>query len=160
MTATESGQGRTAMNGHDHQHGKEQQHGREHRAGGRNASGGNGHKPAADPAALREEIARTRADLGQTVEALAAKADVKARAQEAVHSSVNAAKLRMREGVDQVAANAAYAGRELRTHPRQSLQRGLRRVADSARERPAPWVVGSALLVLAALIGYRNHDRD
>jgi hypothetical protein len=139
MTATESSQGRSGMQG-DEQH-------------------GNGHKAAADPAALREEIARTRADLGHTVEALAAKADVKARAQEAVQSSVNAAKLRMREGVEQVAVNAAYAGRELRTHPRESIQRGLHRMVDSVRERPAPWVVGSALLVLAALVGYRNRER-
>jgi hypothetical protein len=62
----------------------------------------------------------------------------------------------MREGVEQVAVNAAYAGRELRTHPRQSLQSGMRRLLDSARERPAPWVVGSALLVLAALVGFRS----
>ncbi|WP_432987307.1 DUF3618 domain-containing protein [Dactylosporangium sp. CA-233914] len=116
----------------------------------------NGHSRTADPDAIRAEIARTRAGLGETVEALAAKADVKARAQEAVHSSVEAAKLRMREGVEQVAVNAAYAGRELRTHPRQSLRAGLRRMVDSARERPAPWVVGSAMLVLMALIGYRN----
>jgi len=117
----------------------------------------NGHSPAADPDALRAEIARTRAGLGATVEALAAKADVKTRAQEAMHSSVETAKLRMREGVEQVAVNAAYAGRELRTHPRQTLQSGMRRLLDSARERPAPWVVGSALLVLAALIGFRGH---
>jgi hypothetical protein len=120
----------------------------------------NGHGPAADPDALRAEIARTRAGLGETVEALAAKADVKTRAQEAMHSSVAAAKLRMREGVEQVAVNAAYAGRELRTHPRQSLQSGMRRLLDSARERPAPWVVGSALLVLAALVGFRGHREN
>jgi hypothetical protein len=118
--------------------------------------GHNGHRETVDPDALREEIARTRAGLGQTVEALAAKADVKARAQEAMHSSVAAAKLRMREGVEQVAVNAAYAGRELRTHPRQSVELGLQRMARSVRERPAPWIVGSALLVLAAFIGYRN----
>jgi hypothetical protein len=116
----------------------------------------NGHSQDADPDALRAEIARTRAGLGETVEALAAKADVKARAQEAVHASVETAKLRMREGVEQLAVNAAYAGRELRTHPRLTVQTGMRRLLDSARERPAPWVVGSALLVLAALVGYRN----
>ncbi|MGI5244427.1 DUF3618 domain-containing protein [Dactylosporangium sp. CA-139066] len=148
MTATESSRGPADMYGH------------EHHTNGHHRHAGDGHKPSADPALLREEIARTRADLGQTVEALAAKADVKARAQEAVHSSVNAAKLRMREGVEQVAVNAAYAGRELRTNPRQSIERGLRRMLDSARERPAPWVVGSALLVLAALIGYRNNHRE
>lgn len=43
----------------------------------------NGHRPAAkEPDALRAEIARTRVELGETVSALAAKVDVKARAQE------------------------------------------------------------------------------
>jgi len=38
---------------------------------------------------LRAEIAQTRAELGQTVEALAAKADVKARAKEAARRQVS-----------------------------------------------------------------------
>jgi hypothetical protein len=43
----------------------------------------NGHRPTpTEPQALRAEIAQTRADLGETVSALAAKADVKARAQQ------------------------------------------------------------------------------
>jgi transposase-like protein len=43
----------------------------------------NGHRPASrEPDALRAEIARTRVELGETVSALAAKVDVKARAQE------------------------------------------------------------------------------
>jgi len=116
----------------------------------------NGHAAPADPEALRQEIARTRTGLGETVEALAAKADVKARAQEAVSTSVTAAKLRMREGVEQVAVNAAYASRELRTRPRQTMERSLQRMVQSVRDRPAPWVVASGLLVLAALIGYRK----
>ena len=116
----------------------------------------NGHVAPTDPEALRQEIARTRAGLGETVEALAAKADVKSRAQEAVATSVTAAKLRMREGVEQVAVNAAYARRELRTHPRQALELSLQRMVQSVRDRPAPWVVASGLLILAALIGYRK----
>ena len=119
----------------------------------------NGHNGQATPAeseALRQEIARTRAGLGDTVEALTAKADVKARAHEAVSTSVTAAKLRMREGVEQVAVNAAYAGRELRTHPRQAVERSLQRMVQSVRDRPAPWVVASGLLILVALVGYRK----
>ncbi|MGI5178059.1 DUF3618 domain-containing protein [Dactylosporangium sp. CA-152071] len=115
----------------------------------------NGHAPT-DPEALRQEIARTRAGLGETVEALAAKADVKSRAQDAVSTSVNAAKLRMREGVEQVAVNAAYASRELRTNPRLTLELTLQRMVQSVRDRPAPWVVASGLLILAALVGYRK----
>jgi hypothetical protein len=44
---------------------------------------GNGHRPApTEPQALRAEIARTRAEIGEMASALAAKADVKARAQQ------------------------------------------------------------------------------
>lgn len=128
-------------------------HGRPEREGPGGHNGYDG-RVATDPDALRQEIARVRAGLGETVEALAAKADVKARAQEAMHSSVAAAKLRMREGVDQMAANAAYAGRELRTHPRQTMEEAMRRMARSVRQRPAPWIVASGLLILAGLIGY------
>ncbi|MEV6301649.1 DUF3618 domain-containing protein [Actinoplanes sp. NPDC051861] len=45
---------------------------------------GNGSAAKPDLVALREEIRQTRADLGETVQALAAKADVKARAREQV----------------------------------------------------------------------------
>ncbi|WP_433202892.1 DUF3618 domain-containing protein [Dactylosporangium sp. CS-047395] len=44
-----------------------------------------------DPEALRAEIVRTRAALGETVEALAAKADVKARAKAATDRTVHRA---------------------------------------------------------------------
>jgi hypothetical protein len=41
-------------------------------------------EPFDDKAALRNQIARTRADLGETIEELAARTDVKARAREMV----------------------------------------------------------------------------
>ena len=43
----------------------------------------NGGKPSADLDALRQEIKQTRVELGETVEALVAKVDVKARLQSA-----------------------------------------------------------------------------
>jgi uncharacterized protein YjbJ (UPF0337 family) len=48
-------------------------------------NGSNGGKP--DLAALRAEIKQTRAELGETVQALTAKADVKARAKESVEQT-------------------------------------------------------------------------
>ncbi|MGX1128292.1 FtsZ-interacting cell division protein ZipA [Streptomyces glaucescens] len=42
----------------------------------------NGKKTASSPEELREQVARTRSELGDTVEAIAAKSDVKSRAQE------------------------------------------------------------------------------
>jgi hypothetical protein len=59
----------------------------------------NGHQEPADVAALRQEIARTRAALGVTVEALAAKADVKARAHDAVAEAKTRAKARAQSAV-------------------------------------------------------------
>jgi hypothetical protein len=52
-------------------------------------------EPYDQQAALRNQIVRTRADLGDTLQELAARADVKARAREAVAG----AKLRAREAV-------------------------------------------------------------
>ena len=51
----------------------------------KNGSNGAGAKP--DLEALRAEIKQTRADLGETVQALAAKTDVKARAKESVEQT-------------------------------------------------------------------------
>jgi cobalamin biosynthesis Mg chelatase CobN len=56
-----------------------------------------------DAAALRAEIAQTRADLGETVQALAAKADVKARAKDQVEQTKQ-----------KVKAQAAEAGGKVR----------------------------------------------
>jgi hypothetical protein len=55
--------------------------------------------PAAQYDGLRQEIERTRAELGETVEALAAKADVKSRAQQMAED----AKARVRDSVDDAA---------------------------------------------------------
>jgi Protein of unknown function (DUF3618) len=49
---------------------------------------------------LRGRIAATRADLGETVEALAAKADVKARAKGAVQDAADGVKVKARNAVD------------------------------------------------------------
>jgi hypothetical protein len=48
--------------------------------------------PPSDPQQLREEIRRTRAELGDTVEALTRKVDVRARAREAAASARERAK--------------------------------------------------------------------
>ena len=60
-------------------------------------------KPPTEPEELRREIEQTRAELGETVEALAMRADVKARAQAAAQDAVDDAKLRARGALDTVA---------------------------------------------------------
>lgn len=60
----------------------------------------------ADPDALRDEIERTREQLGETVEALVAKTDVKARAQEKAAAVSGRLKDRARDVKGQVAGRA------------------------------------------------------
>jgi len=58
---------------------------------------------------LKERIAHTREDLGETVEALAAKADVKARASGAVHDAVDSAKAKVHGLADSARGTVAGA---------------------------------------------------
>jgi type VI protein secretion system component VasF len=64
------------------------------------ARGGNG-SAEVDPAVLRAEINRIRSELGETLAALAAKTDVKARAREAVADT----RVRAREAAAAVPAS-------------------------------------------------------
>ena len=91
-----------------------------------------------DPEALREEIERTREHLGQTVEALVAKADVKARAQDEAGRLIGRLKARVIGARQQAAARAVEARRQAADKtagPRQKASaqgRHVRRqVADS-----------------------------
>jgi 1,4-dihydroxy-2-naphthoyl-CoA synthase len=58
-----------------------------------------------DVAALREEIKQTRAELGETVQALAAKADVKARAKEQVEQTKQRARAHVHDASVKVRRN-------------------------------------------------------
>ena len=70
-------------------------------------NGSTGAKP--DVEALREEIKQTRAELGETVQALAAKADVKARAKEQVEVTKAKAMAQVHEATEKVRGAAANA---------------------------------------------------
>jgi ElaB/YqjD/DUF883 family membrane-anchored ribosome-binding protein len=92
----------------------------------------NGSAAKPDLVALREDIKQTRADLGATVQALAARADVKARAREQVQ-----------ETKQRVLTQAAtMAGRVRETSPRELAHQAGTRV----RANPMP-----ALLLFAGL---------
>src|ERR1044071_8255407 len=102
-------------------------------------SGNGGVAPAAETEALRQEIARTRAELGETVEALAAKADVKAR---------------VRDQMDVVAAKAAEIRDDL---PGQARLFAVR-LGRAVRDRPAPFATAAGVfLVLVALVRWRRN---
>ncbi|HTT52347.1 MAG TPA: DUF3618 domain-containing protein [Streptosporangiaceae bacterium] len=89
-----------------------------------------------DPQALVDEINRTRAELGETVEALAARVDVKARAQQ----------------------RAAQAGTAAWNAAPVPVRRGARRVAGTAGQyRMQAAVAAGAVLVAGWLVLRRRH---
>jgi hypothetical protein len=92
--------------------------------------------------ALRAEIRQTRAELGETVQALAAKADVKARVKEsAAHTAA------------QVKSSAGQAVERART--------SLVDAGESARRRPVPWLAaaGAVAVVVVAIVIIRGRRR-
>ena len=77
-----------------------------------------------DPQQLAEEIERTREQLGETVEALAAKADVKARAQDKASQLTGRLEGKAGKAKQQAAAQAGRIQRQLAdkiTEPRQKV---------------------------------------
>jgi hypothetical protein len=101
---------------------------------------------AAGPEELREQVEHTRAELGQTVEALAAKADVKARAQEKAaearqQATAKAGELKEQAGVKagELKAKAAQAAAQVQGKiPDPVKDRAVQAAGRSARRRPGP----------------------
>jgi len=112
------------------------------------------------PEELRSEIAETREDLGETVEQLAAKADVKARAQE----KVDEAKERAHGKVDETREQARQAAQRVQAEAQQKRAEGVhtedvQALAQKAQANPAVPIgiaVGVGLVVLLVL---RNRRR-
>ena len=96
---------------------------------------------AKDPEQLREEIEETRRELGDTVEALAAKADVKARAREKVEST--------KESVAHKKDDLFGKARE--TSP-ESVTAGASQATQIAKENPMP-VAAIGAFVAGFLVG-------
>jgi hypothetical protein len=96
------------------------------------------------PDEIRADIEQTRAEVGDTVEALAEKTDVKAQAQH----RVDEIKDNVRAKAESVKAKASE------TTPASAQQSGQQIVAK-VRANPMPWVAGAAL-VAAFLLGRRS----
>ena len=94
------------------------------------------------PRELREDIEKTREEMGDTVEALAAKTDVKARAE----AKVSEAKAGVAERRDEV------VGKVREATPQSAIQ-GAGQVAGAARRKPVPTAAAGAFAG-GVLIGY------
>ena len=131
-------------------------------------NGSSGGKPDVD--ALRAEIKQTRADLGETVQALAAKADVKARAKEQVEQTKQKVRAQAAEATekvrdaalsasDKVRQAAAQAGASARGTANQATDKvkesgALDKAQDATeqvRRNPIPFA--AVLVGVAAVVG-------
>jgi hypothetical protein len=97
-----------------------------------------------DPREIREEIEDTRARMGDTVEAIGYKTDVKTRTREKVSGTAQSVKSKLRGAGSDV--NEATPGRE-------DVQRSARKAAGVAQENPLGLAIGSvAVGFLAGLL--------
>jgi hypothetical protein len=102
------------------------------------------------PEEIRADIEQTRGEVGDTVEALAAKTDVKAQAK----AKVEGVKTNVRERAGVLKSKAQGATPE-------SAQQGGQQVVAKVREKPAPFAIGGAILfgfLLGRVTGRRGDD--
>jgi hypothetical protein len=118
-----------------------------------------GSAPPDDPQALETEIERTRGELGDTLAALLAKADVKAQARtqatRALRRTLAAARL-ARERMSWQRAKASAMFRETAPDP---MQEAAKRAAHAARRRKVPVAAAGLAAVLAGWIILRRRRR-
>ena len=104
---------------------------------------------------IRAEIDQTRDEVGETVEALAAKSDVKAQA----HQRIDEVKANVRARAEEAKATARARADEARAKAKdvtpQSAQEHGAEVAAKVRSNPTPVIAGAAL-VAAFLLGRRS----
>lgn len=106
-----------------------------------------------DVEALREEIRRTRVELGETMELLAARADVRARLRE----SAGQARERMREQ----AASTVARLRGQATQQARLAREGASGAGGTVGRGPVPWatVAAGAVVTVVVLLIVRGRRR-
>jgi ElaB/YqjD/DUF883 family membrane-anchored ribosome-binding protein len=112
-----------------------------------------------DPDAIRQDIAQTRAEMTETVEAIGYKADVPSRAKEAVAGKVDAARSKVGEATtrarEAVAGTASRAGDTVgdtasrvgdATPSGDQVRQRARRAVGLAQENPLGLAIGAAAI--------------
>jgi ElaB/YqjD/DUF883 family membrane-anchored ribosome-binding protein len=105
-----------------------------------------------DPSTIRHEIEETRERMGDTVDALAYKADVKTRAKESVSEKVDSLKSKVTGAKDSVTGTVSGAKDSVAgaaPSPGQ-VKHGARRAAGVAQENPIGLAVGAAAVGFVA----------
>jgi ElaB/YqjD/DUF883 family membrane-anchored ribosome-binding protein len=117
------------------------------RGGARTASSGGDLSQEKDQEQLQHEIEETRAELGDTVDALAQKADVKARVSEKVEQR----KAALRERQEDIKARVSGARERVSRTTPEEAKHAASQFARTAEERPLPAI--AVALGLGLLIG-------
>ncbi len=112
-----------------------------------------------DQEELRRQIDETRADLGDTVEALSAKADVKAQVKE----KVDERKEQLHEQQEQVKEKAVEVQEQVQAKAvevQEQVQERAGEVQEQAKKNPAPFFAagGAAVLLLLLLLVRRRRS--
>lgn len=107
-------------------------------------------EPAAEFEALRKEIEHTRAELGDTVEALAERSDVKTRAGRAASAAVSQVRASAHDAANSAGRMAGQAMSQARTTGREVAGGAARTGRMVARRRGIR--VAAALAVLAVVV--------
>jgi hypothetical protein len=111
---------------------------------------------------LKEQIEETRAELGDTVAALAHKTDVKAQAREKVEDTKARAKEKVDDVKDRAAAVKDTVTETVQERTPEPVQVRTQQAADTARENRKPIAiaaaVGAALVVVRRLLRRRRRD--
>ena len=100
-----------------------------------------------EPEQIRAEIEGTREELGETVEALATKADVKSQAK----ARVDERKQALRQKQQELKGKVSDVPRRAREVKPQDAKRAASQVADQARGRPGPAIAAALVLALVLL---------
>lgn len=90
-----------------------------------------------EPAEIKRDIERTRAQLADTVDALATKVNVPARVKEKAHDTAETVQAKTEQVADQALAKLPPPAREK-----------VEQAAARARQKPVPIAAGAALLLL------------
>ena len=101
-----------------------------------------------DTSEIREHIAQERAELGETVKAIAQKADVKGRVQKKASESAEQVQQKAGEVIQDV-------DDRIRSATPDPVLAGVQTASAKAREQPVPVLAAVVLLVVGAFVGWR-----
>ncbi len=97
-----------------------------------------------NPEQIREDIDETREQLGDTVEAIAGKADVKEQAKAKVESARNEAQEKVASAKQSAQRKAGELSSKARGISPEGLEAGAQQLAGTARENPVSLAIAAA----------------